>query len=113
LDLLESKPIPLAVVAERLAQRKKESPSGELEYEQTNTLAYAESFAGVTVAKGEAFSKDLEKVAVIPQEAVVALVDLLPRKEEEVKHILAAVKVELGDEQLKEILKIIKKYRGS
>lgn len=111
--MLESKPVSLAIVAQKLAQRKKESASGELEYEQANTLAYAETFAGVAADKSEAFLKELEKVAVIPEDATVALMDLLPRKEDEVKHILAAVKVELGDEQLKEILKIIKKYRGS
>ena len=111
--MLESKPVPLSFVAAKLAQRKKESPSGELEYEQTNTLAYSEAFAGVPEDKTEQFQKELEKVAVLPLDAVVALMDLLPRKEDEVKHILAAVKVELGDEQLKEILKILKKYRGS
>jgi DNA-directed RNA polymerase subunit F len=113
LDLLESKPITLATVAEKLAQRKKESPSGELEYEQTNTLAYSETFAGVPADKLNSFEKELEKIATLPADAVVALADLLPRKEDEVKQILAAVKVELGDEQLKEIIKILKKYRGS
>jgi DNA-directed RNA polymerase subunit F len=39
--------------------------------------------------------------------------DILPRKEDELKNVLAAGKVELGDDQLKEILKVIRKYRSS
>lgn len=113
MKLLESKAVPLSIVAQRLNERKKENPGGELEYEQSNALAYSETFAGVPEGKVEGFTKDIEKVAILPGEVVVDLMDLLPRKEDELKHILAEGKVELGDEQLKEILKVIKKYRGS
>lgn len=112
MKLLDSKPMALSAVAAQLGERKSENPSGELEYEQANTLAYATAFAGVPANKSEAFARDMEKAAALPENVVVQLMDVLPRKEDELKLILAAGKVELPDEQLKEILKVVKKYKS-
>ncbi|MEK6924117.1 MAG: hypothetical protein AABW54_02680 [Candidatus Micrarchaeota archaeon] len=110
MQVVSSKPVGLADVVELLSKRKAEA-SGTLEYEQANTLAYAEAFSQLDGAKVNALRKDVSGVTALPEELLFQIVDLLPRKEEELALILAAGKVELPKEQLKEIVKVVKKYK--
>ncbi len=111
MKLLESKPISFSQVRELLAERKKEAAGVELGYEQVNTLDYAEKFAQLSEAKEKEFRGELGKIAKLPEQAVVAFIDLLPRKDEEIKLVLQSAKFELAEEQVKEIGKLAKKYR--
>ena|SRR3989338_4478870 len=110
MKLLESKPISFRQVNEYLKERKKEAPGGELGYEQANTLDYSEKFAQLTEAKERDMRDDLGKLG-LQEPVVTALVDMLPRKEDEIKLILQSGKLELPDDQVKEIAKAVKKYR--
>lgn len=111
MKLISSQPISFCQVHELLTERKKEAPGGELGYEQANTLEYSEKFSQLTEAKERDLLEELAKIAKIPGPQLTALVDLLPRKEEEIKAILLCGKFELPEEQVKEIAKTVKKYR--
>ncbi len=111
MKLVEAKPISFLEVKQFLSERKKEAPGGELGYEQVNTLAYVEAFAQLSEAKEKDLRADLQKIAKLPETALSMFADLLPRREEEIKLILQAAKFELAEEQVKEITKIVKKYR--
>lgn len=111
MKVVEEKPISFSEVKEFLVGRKKEAPGGELGYEQANTLAYVESFAQLSEAKEKDLRADLQKIAKLPATALANFADLLPRREEEIKLILQAAKFELAEEQVKEIAKVVKKYR--
>ena len=110
MKLLESTPVALWKVAELLEERRREA-GGNLEYEQTNTLEYATNFGKLTEAKAEAMLKEMEKAAPsLPAEQAVQLVDLLPKREDEIKMVILSAKTELPEEQVKELAKIVKKY---
>ncbi len=113
MKLINSKAISLSEVASMLEDRKKENPSGELEYEQANTLAYCSGFAGIPFDKQEHFIKDVSKVVELPEVVLVTLMDILPKKEDELKQIVVEEKASITDEQAKELVKVFKKYRGS
>lgn len=110
MQIISSKPVSLTEVAELLNERKKEA-SGTLEYEQANTLAYAEAFAQLTESKIASLEKEITAVTALPDAQMISIADLLPKSEEELAHVLSAGKVELPKEQLKEIIKIVKKYK--
>ena len=110
MKLIESTPLYLSKVAELLEERRREA-GGNLEYEQTNTLEYATTFSKFTEAKAEALLKEIAKISPsLPREQAVQLVDLLPKKEEEIKMIIFSAKMELPDEQVKELAKLMKKH---
>lgn len=110
MQVVSSKPLTLRQVEELLGQRKKDS-DGNLEYEQANTLEYAEKFAQLTRAKEEDLEADIRKVTPLPDAALAAIVTLLPKNDEELKLILASEKLELPAEQLKDVIKAVKKYK--
>lgn len=109
MEVLQSKSLCLAEVADYLNERKKEA-SGTLEYEQANTLAYAEAFGHLSKSKIDSFVKEVSQIAALPETQAVQVADLMPRNEDELAQLLAASKVELPKEQLKEIIKVVKKY---
>ncbi len=110
MKLIESTPLFLSKVAELLEERKREA-GGNLEYEQTNTLEYATEFGKLSQSKAEAMLKEISKIAPsLPAEQAVQMIDLLPKKEEEIKMVISSAKMELPDEQVKELAKLFKKH---
>jgi DNA-directed RNA polymerase subunit F len=97
-----------ATLAEVQSLLKKRQKDGELSYEQSNSLAYAESFAKLDVKEAQSLDRALEKLGFLTPAARSGLVDLLPKKEDEVKAVLAREGIEAGDEQIKEVLKALK-----
>ena len=104
-------PVSLSRVSALLKERKKETASGELEYEQANTLEYAEAFGVLSESKAEALAEDLQKIVPMADEQAFKIVDLLPKKEDEIKIVLAEAGTEVTPEQLKELVKAVKKCR--
>jgi len=110
MKLVESSPIALWKVAELLEERRREA-GGNLEYEQTNTLEYAKAFGKISEAKTSALVKEISKVSPnLPLEQAIQIADLLPKREEEIKLVILSGKMELPEEQVKEISKLLKKY---
>jgi DNA-directed RNA polymerase subunit F len=110
MKLLETKPISFREVNDYLKERKKEAAGGELGYEQANSLDYSEKFLQLTDAKERDLRDDLSKLG-LQEPVITGLVDMLPKKEDEIKLILQSGKLELPDDQVKEIAKVVKKYR--
>lgn len=103
--IISERPATLAEVSTLLKRRQKD---GELSYEQANTLAYADGFSKVDAKEAQSLDRALEKLGFLNDGARSALVDLMPKKEEDVKAVLAQNKIEAGEEQVKEVLKVIK-----
>jgi len=108
----EAGPSAMAAVpeGEKPAEEKKEVP-GELSYEQQNTLDYADKFAKITPKEADELEKKLREISGLTEKQVVSIVNVLPKKEDELKAILAKDKLELDEEQIKTVAKIIKEYR--
>ena len=106
MDIKETKTISIAEVKEILLKRQKE---GELQYEQIQALEHAENINTVKLTKIASAVKELMKNEKINQEVAIKLVDIQPKKPETVKSIILRSRLELSDEEIEEIIKIINK----
>ena len=64
-------------------------------------------------AEANKVSKELNDLGFLTEKQVVSLVNLLPKKVDLIKAILGPEGAEVSDEQLKQILKTLKKYKAS
>ena len=108
-DSVSEKPIGLGQALELLEKRKKD---GELGYEQQNTLDYLAQFASLSAKEEKELMKELEALGFLNERHVAMLLALAPKKEDEVKSILAFDKSVFSGEQVKEVLKVVKKFAG-
>ncbi len=104
MDILNEKPISIVEAKEILEKRSKES---ELSFEQQNALQHVQKFARVDLKKAKKLAEDLSKIEGITELQKVKLIDLMPKKEEEVKLILQQDKKSIISGKEKEILQIL------
>ena len=110
MKLVSEKPITLLEINELLKKRHKES-SGEFPYEQQNTLDYSEKFVDrLTSAKAKELKKELNDLKFLSPEQIATLINILPRKDDATKACLTGEKLEVTEEQVKEVTKVIKPY---
>ncbi|MCX6767611.1 MAG: hypothetical protein NTY90_02680 [Candidatus Micrarchaeota archaeon] len=111
----EATPAPaLTVESTPEEQKQAEAPkeeAGELSYEQQNTLDYAEKFAKMSVKNAAELDKKLREIGALTEKQTVAIINILPKKPEELKAILAKDKIELDEEQIKTVIKLAKEYQ--
>ncbi len=105
----EGAPAEAAKVEKPVEEKKEEA--GELSYEQQNTLDYAQKFGKLTAKEAEELEKKLRDVGALNEKQIISITNILPKKEEELKAILAKDKIELDEEQIKAVTKIVKEYR--
>lgn len=105
MKITSSKPLSLAEVKEVLEDREKEG--GQLSYEQQQVLEHAKKFATSTLKDNKALAKKLEANKKLNNDAIVKIIDLKPKKAETLKLMLVKDKIELTDEEIGEILKIV------
>ncbi len=104
--VLSSKPVPLVKVKEML---KELSNEGELSYEQSLTLKYADKFSKITRAKAEKLIKELMEMDEMTEELAIKITDLLPQNEEIIS-LLIGKQTKISEEEMKKILKLVKSY---
>ena len=110
MKLLSEKPVTMAEVNELLEKRHKEA--GEhFSYEQQNTLDYSAKFKErLTPAKARDLRKELEEMGFLTDAQMISILDILPKKEDVAKSILTGEKLEATEDQIKEVVKTVKKY---
>ncbi|MEM3422668.1 MAG: RNA polymerase Rpb4 family protein [Candidatus Bilamarchaeaceae archaeon] len=105
MDILESQPISVAEVKKILEERKKE---GELNYEQAMALEHADKISKLTPKKAqELVDALLEKNKKLLRETAIKIIDVQPKKASTLKAILLKDKIELNDDEINEILKLL------
>jgi len=104
--VLSSKPIPLVKVKEMLKELSKE---GELTYEQSLTLKYADKFSKLSISKTEKLIEELKKTDGLTEELAIKIVDLLPQNEE-VLGLIIGKNTKISDEDLQKIIKLVTSY---
>lgn len=101
---------PLALI-EALAILKRRQKDSELSYEQQAALDYIEKFAKLDLKKITALKKELTKLG-ISEEGAVALINLFPRKADEVRPILGRGEgIGVQEELVKNVLETLKGCR--
>ncbi len=98
--------IPLVKVKELLKELAKE---GELTYEQSLTLKYADKFSKLPRTKTEKLMEELKKIEGMTNEVAIKIVDLLPQNEE-ILSLVIGKNIKISDEDIAKILKSIKSY---
>ncbi len=91
---------------ELLKERQKE---GNLSYEQQNTLNYLEDLIKLDNKEAKAMVKELSEAGLTQWQAV-KVTDLLPKKEDELKLVLAGTGP-VNEAELKKVFEIVKKYK--
>ncbi len=98
-------------VHESLSLMQKRQKDGELGYEQQNTLTHLQAVGKLEPKVAFDLEKKLEALGFLTERQVVMLVNLLPKKEEDVKFILSQDKFALTADQLKQVLKTVKEHK--
>ncbi|NYZ78217.1 DNA-directed RNA polymerase subunit F [Candidatus Micrarchaeota archaeon] len=96
-------------LSEALSLLEKRQKDGDLGYEQQNTLNYLQEFVVLNEKDSNALEKELRELGVSEEQAV-SLANLLPKKEDEVRAVLAGGKTTSPD-LVKNILKAVKSYK--
>ena len=106
MEVTSSKPVTLSQVKDILEKREKDE-IGEFGYEQQQTAEHAKKFVKHSSKEDEAMIKEIMKNKKINLETAIKIVDTLPKTTETLKTILLRDKIELTEEELNEIQKII------
>ena len=104
----EVKVIPLSEVKNILKKASKERK--ELLYEQRIALEHAQKFAKLPVKKTNDLIKELVSLEYLDEVNTIKIADLLPATEDDVKTIFAKQRITLGENEIKKILEIVRKY---
>ena len=96
---------PLPEVLEILSKREE---GGELGFEQKGALEYARKFSHISLEKARELISRLIEFPFVSEAMAAKVVDLLPKKEEEVMLIFAQEKRDLTSAQAKQVLEAIK-----
>jgi len=103
-----ARPVSLSEVKNILKKIEKERK--ELLYEQKIALEHANKFAKLPVKKIEDLIKELSELKFLEEIHKYKIADLLPSTEDDLKTIFAKERTTLGENEIKKILEIVKKY---
>jgi DNA-directed RNA polymerase subunit F len=104
----EVKPVSLSEVKQILKKVEKERK--DMLYEQKIALEHAIKFARINVKKTNDMLKELISLDFIKENQAYKIADILPNNEDDVKTIFAKERINLGENEIKKILDIVKKY---
>ena len=102
------KPVSLAEVKNILKRIEKERK--EMLYEQKTALEHANKFAKLSAKKTEDLIKELSDLKFLEEFQIYKIADLLPSTEDDLKTIFAKERTTLGENEIKKILELVKKY---
>lgn len=106
-QLLDETPVPLAEALRILSERKKE---GELGHEQAQDYEYGQKFCKLKPKEANELVEKLKALGLTPYQAVL-LVDLMPKKQEEIDIIFAKEKNKPDKALAEKIIKTLEEYR--
>lgn len=105
MKIVSSNPVSVAEAKELINKRMKD---GELNYEQTLASEHSEKFAnGTSKSVMKKATEVVKKNEKIPLETAIKIVDIAPKTLSTLKSLMLKDKVELTDDELSEILKLV------
>jgi DNA-directed RNA polymerase subunit F len=88
-----------------LRKREKE---GELNYEQKNALDYLNKFCRLPEKNIQKLMGDLSKIEKLQDKHIVAIVDMMPRDDDDLRLLFASERIVLEDSEKSQILSAVK-----
>lgn len=107
MDIKEEKFINWAEAKKILDKRDKER---ELGYEQKNALEHLRKFSKLGQKAVEGIIAEVDKIERLKDRHKVAIVNMLPKDEDELKMLFANEIVNISDEDKKKIIAVVKKF---
>jgi len=104
----QTKPVSLSEVKNILKKVQKERE--DLLYEQRIALEHSEIFSKLTVTKTNELIKELSELDFLKENQIFKIADLLPQTEDDIKTIFAKERGNLGENEIKKILEIVRKH---
>jgi len=103
-----AKPITISEVKNIL--KKVEKDRKEMLYEQKIALEHAHKFAKLSVKKADELVKELSKLEFLQEIHAYKIADILPTTSDDVKTIFAKERITLSENDINQILELVKKY---
>lgn len=107
MNIISEELLPNVKAKELLEEREK---AGELKYEQKNSLEILRKFVKLDSKKTEELIAELKKIEKLRDRHIVSIVNFLPEDREDLRAVLHKDYSSLTDEEIDEVLKIVKKY---
>ena len=107
MDIKEEKFVTWQEAKKILEKKAKEK---ELGYEQKNAVEHLRKFSKLTQKTLDEMMSDLDKISRLKERQKIAIMDLLPKNEDELKMLLSNEVVTISDDDKKKILSIVKKH---
>ncbi len=89
---------------------EKKAKERELGYEQKNALEHLRKFSRAPQKAAEGLVSELDKIERLKDRHKVAIVNMLPRDDEELRLLFANEIVTVSDEDKKKIISLVKKF---
>lgn len=89
---------------------EKKAKEKELGYEQKNALEHLRKFFKTPQKAAEGLMAELDKIERLKERHRVAIADMLPRDDEELRLLFANEIVTVSDEDKKKIISLVKKF---
>ena len=97
-------------IMEKIAKERQKR--AELLFETRRALKHLRTFAKLPADKAKELVEELMKLPQVPRKDIaVKLADIMPRIPDEVRIIYAKERYTLSEEQIREILEVVNKYR--
>ena len=94
--------------AKKILERK--AKEKELGYEQKNALEHLRKFSKLTDKARSDMIEQLDKIERLKDRQKVAIVDMLPKDDEELRVLLQNEVITISDDDKKKIVQIVKKF---
>lgn len=107
MEILEEKFVSWSDAKKILEKKAKEK---ELGYEQKNALEHLRKFSKLTQKSMTGILADLEKIDRLKEKHKVAIIDMLPKDDDELRMLFSNEIVTVSDEDKKKIISIVKKH---
>ena len=88
---------------------KKREKDSELNYEQKNALDYLSKFKKTAERDIQGLIGDLDKIEKLQDRHIVAIVEMMPGDEEDLRLLFASERIVLEDNEKQQILSAVKK----
>jgi DNA-directed RNA polymerase subunit F len=101
---------PVTLTEVKTILKKVEKQRTELIYEQRIALEHAQKFARLTVKQAKDLVKELEALGFLDESQIYAIANILPAVEDDVRAVFAKERFSPTQEQIAQIIKIVRTY---
>ena len=108
MKIVKAEPVPMAVAKDVMSKREK---LGELNYEQKLALEHLKNFTKLNEKDAKKFIEEITAIVKMSPETLMQIVNILPKTPDELRMIFAREKFSLKEDEIKQILDVVAKFK--